>query len=397
MSTTHNTYDVVIIGGAIYGSSVAWWLTQMSGFDGRVLVVERDMSYENAATSHTNSCIRQQFSNPTNIAVSQFGAEFINNFRTFMGGDPEVPDLPLQSYGYMYLADTPEFAATLKQSQEVQQTLGAATRHMMPKEIASEYPFYMLDDILAANHNTVNEGYFDGGTMFDWFKRMARKNGVEYVADEVVAITRTGNKIDSVTLKSGGVIGCDVVVNATGTRGAITAQMAGLDIPIEARRRYTYIFDAAHPLDRDLPLTIDPSGVHIRTDGRYYLAGGPPDEDPAVDVDDFNADHGLWENKFWPIIATRIPQFEQIKLINMWVGHYDYNTLDQNAIIGPHPEVDNFMFINGFSGHGLQQAPAFGRGLAERIVYGEYRSLDLNPFYVDRVLRGEKFLEKAVI
>lgn len=397
MSTTHNTYDVVIIGGAIYGSSVAWWLTQMSGFDGRVLVVERDMSYENAATSHTNSCIRQQFSNPTNIAVSQFGAEFINNFRTFMGGDPEVPDLPLQSYGYMYLADTPEFAATLKQSQEVQQTLGAATRHMMPKEIASEYPFYMLNDILAANHNTVNEGYFDGGTMFDWFKRMARKNGVEYVADEVVAITRTGNKIDSVTLKSGGVIGCDVVVNATGTRGAITAQMAGLDIPIEARRRYTYIFDAAHPLDRDLPLTIDPSGVHIRTDGRYYLAGGPPDEDPAVDVDDFNADHGLWENKFWPIIATRIPQFEQIKLINMWVGHYDYNTLDQNAIIGPHPEVDNFMFINGFSGHGLQQAPAFGRGLAERIVYGEYRSLDLNPFYVDRVLRGEKFLEKAVI
>ena len=397
MSTTHSTYDVVIIGGAIYGSSVAWWLTQMSGFDGRVLVVERDMSYENAATSHTNSCIRQQFSNPTNIAVSQFGAEFINNFRVFMGDDPEVPDLPLQSYGYMYLADTPEFAATLKQSQEVQQRLGAATRHMTPKEIADEYPFYMLDDILAANHNTVNEGYFDGGTMFDWFKRMARKNGVEYVADEVVAMTRTGNKIGSVTLKSSGVVGCGVVVNATGTRGALTAQMAGLDIPIEARRRYTYIFDAAHPLDRDLPLTIDPSGVHIRTDGRYYLAGGPPDEDPAVDVDDFNADHGLWENKFWPIIATRIPQFEQIKLINMWVGHYDFNTLDQNAIIGPHPEVDNFMFINGFSGHGLQQSPAFGRGLAERIVHGEYRSLDLNPFYVDRVLRGEKFLEKAVI
>ena len=147
----------------------------------------------------------------------------------------------------------------------------------------------------------------------------------------------------------------------------------------------------------DLPLTIDPSGVHFRTDGRYYLAGGPPDDDPAVGHDDFIADHSLWEEKFWPVIASRIPQFEQIRLINSWVGHYDFNTLDQNAIVGPHPDLDNFMFVNGFSGHGLQQSPAIGRGLAELITYGEYRSLDLTSFSVTRVLSGEKFLEKAVI
>ncbi|WP_299960075.1 FAD-binding oxidoreductase [uncultured Roseobacter sp.] len=397
MTTQHQNYDVIIVGGAIYGSSVAWWLTQMPGFQGRILVVEKDPTYENAATSHTNSCIRQQFSNRVNIGVSQFGAEFIKNFRRFMGDDPEVPDLVLQSYGYMYLADTPEFAETLRESQKVQASLGAGTKFMTRDEIAAEYPFYRLDDILGANHNLVDEGYFDGGTMFDWFKRMARKNGVEYAHDEVTTITRDGNHVTGVTLKSGGSIACGALVNTAGTRGALLARMAGLDIPIEPRRRYTYIFDAAHPLDRDLPLTIDPTGVHMRTDGRYYLAGGPPDDDPAVDFDDFNADHGLWEEKFWPIIATRIPQFEEIKLINMWVGHYDYNTLDQNAIVGPHPEVSNFLFCNGFSGHGLQQSPALGRGLAEHIAYGEYRSLDLRPFYVDRVLRGEKFLEKAVI
>ncbi|WP_299782281.1 FAD-binding oxidoreductase [uncultured Roseobacter sp.] len=397
MTTQHQNYDVIIVGGAIYGSSVAWWLTQMPGFQGRVLVVEKDPTYENAATSHTNSCIRQQFSNRVNIGVSQFGAEFIKNFRRFMGDDPEVPDLVLQSYGYMYLADTPEFAETLRESQKVQASLGAGTKFMTRDEIAAEYPFYRLDDILGANHNLVDEGYFDGGTMFDWFKRMARKNGVEYAHDEVMAIARDGARVIGVTLKSGGTVACGTLVNAAGTRGALVARMAGLDIPIEPRRRYTYIFDAAHPLDRDLPLTIDPTGVHMRTDGRYYLAGGPPDDDPAVDFDDFNADHGLWEDKFWPIIATRIPQFEEIKLINMWVGHYDYNTLDQNAIVGPHPEVPNFLFCNGFSGHGLQQSPALGRGLAEHIAYGEYRSLDLRPFYVDRVLRGEKFLEKAVI
>lgn len=397
MTQQHNTYDVVIVGGAIYGSSVAWWLTQMPGFQGRVLVVEKDPSYAFAGTSLTNSCIRQQFSNETNIRVSQFGAEFIRDFRRFMGGDPEVPELTLQSYGYMYLADTPEFAATLREGQKVQASLGAGTVFMTRDQIAADYAFYQLDDIIGANHNRLNEGYFDGGTMFDWFRRKARQSGVEYVTDEVTGMTRSGPRVTSVTLKAGGTVGCGTVVNASGTRGAITAQMAGLDIPVEPRRRYTYIFDAAHPLDRDLPLTIDPSGVHMRTDGRYYLAGGPPDEDPAVDFDDFTADHALWEEKFWPIIATRIPQFEQIKLINMWVGHYDYNTLDQNAIIGPHPEVGNFMFCNGFSGHGLQQSPALGRGLAEQIAYGAYRTLDLTPFGVDRVLAGQKFLEKAVI
>ncbi len=396
MTTRYQSYDVIIVGGAIYGSSVAWWLTQMSGFQGRILVVEKDPTYEFAATSHTNSCIRQQFSNETNIRISQFGAEFVKSFPSFMN-DPDAPALALQSYGYMYLADTPDFAETLKDSQKVQAALGAGTRYMNRDEIAAAYPFYRLDDIIGANHNLVDEGYFDGGTMFDWFRRMARKNGVEYAHDKVIGLTRSGNRVGGVTLKSGGALSCGTLVNAAGTRGATLAQMAGLDIPVEPRKRYTYIFDAAQPLDRDLPLTIDPTGVHMRTDGRYYLAGGPPDDDPPVAVDDFAADHGLWEEKFWPVIATRIPQFERIKLINMWVGHYDYNTLDQNAIIGPHPELQNFLFCNGFSGHGLQQSPALGRGLAEHIAYGAYRSLDLAPFSVERVLAGETFLEKAVI
>ncbi len=397
MNPKHASYDVVIVGGGIYGSSIAWWLTQMAGFDGRILVIEKDPTYAQAATSLTNSCIRQQFSNPTNIAISQFGAEFIHNFQKFMGASDDVPALSLQNFGYLYLADTAAQADTLRESQQVQAQLGAGTQHMLRDEIAAAYPFYNLDDILAANHNRMNEGYFDGGTMFDCFRRIARKNGAEYLSDEVVAMTRVGTRVESVTLKSGATLSCGLVVNASGTRAAATARMAGLDIPVEARRRYTYIFDAAEPLDRDLPLTIDPSGVHFRTDGRYYMAGGGPDQNPAVDVDDFDADHSLWEEKFWPIIAHRIPQFERIKLVNMWVGHYDYNTLDQNAILGPHPEVSNFVFVNGFSGHGLQQAPAIGRGIAEWIAYGAYRSLDLAPFGVERVLRGEKFLEKAVI
>ncbi|MGB1148157.1 MAG: NAD(P)/FAD-dependent oxidoreductase, partial [Alphaproteobacteria bacterium] len=210
-------------------------------------------------------------------------------------------------------------------------------------------------------------------------------------------LNAAGTNVDSVTLATGEVISAGKVVNASGPRAVLTSRMVGVEMPVEPRKRYTFIFDAANPLDRDLPLTIDPSGVHMRTDGRYYLAGCPPDVDPAVDYDDFVEDHSIWEEKVWPIIANRIPQFEQIKLINSWAGHYAFNTLDQNAILGPHTKIGNFIFSNGFSGHGLQQSPAIGRGLSEMLIYNEYRSLDLSPFGFDRIEEGRPFLERAVI
>ncbi len=389
-------YDVVIIGGAMIGSSVAWWTARNPDFDGRILVVERDPSYEFASTSHTNSCIRQQFGTELNIRISQFGAEFIKNFRTFMD-DPDAPDIPIHAFGYLYLADTPAFAEILRDNQRLQAALGAGTRILTPDEMAEQWPFYDLDGILLGSHNPVDEGYFDGGTIFDWFRRKARALGVEYIRNEVTGIARGGDRVTGVTLASGERIGAGLIVNASGPRANLTAKMAGLDVPVEPRRRYTFIFDAADPLPKDLPLTIDPSGVHMRTDGRYYMAGCPPDDDPAVDPDDFTMDHGIWEQKVWPAIATRVPAFERVKLLNSWVGHYAYNRLDQNAVLGPHPEVANFLFANGFSGHGLQQAPAVGRGLSELIVHGAYRSLDLTPLGYDRIAANRPLLERAVI
>jgi glycine/D-amino acid oxidase-like deaminating enzyme len=297
----------------------------------------------------------------------------------------------------MYLADNEAFAEVLRQNQRLQAGFGAGTRIMTPDEIAAAYPFYNLDGILLGSHNLIDEGYFDGNTLFDWWRRKARRNGVEYVTNEVVAIGRSGGRVDSVTLKSGEVVAAATIVNASGPRAARTAAMAGLDIPVEPRRRYTFIFDAQTPLDRDLPLTIDPSGVHMRSDGRYYLCGCPPDDDPAVDFDDFHLDHAIWEDKLWPAIATRVPAFEAVKVINSWVGHYAYNTLDQNAIIGPHTEVSNFLFVNGFSGHGFQQSPAMGRGMSELITYGEFRTLDLSELGYTRIATGTPFLERAII
>jgi glycine/D-amino acid oxidase-like deaminating enzyme len=395
----NKSYDVVIVGGAMLGSSVAWFLTDNPDFNGKVLVVERDPTYEFSATAHTNSCIRQQFSAEINVRVSQFGVDFVKNFQNYMGNDPRVPKPTLQSFGYMYLADNQTFADSLNAAQKIQAACGAGTKHMTRDEIAAAYPFYQLDDIIAGNHNLIDEGYFDGGTLFDWWKRSAKERGVEYCTNQVVAMSKNaaGTRIESVTLQTGEVISCGTVVNASGPRAILTSRMAGIEIPIEPRKRFTFIFAAEKPLDRDLPLTIDPSGVHMRTDGLYYMAGGPPDVDPAVDYNDFKMDHSIWENKIWPAVANRVPQFEAIKLINSWVGHYDYNTLDQNAVLGPHTQVKNFMFVNGFSGHGFQQSPAMGRGLSELITYGSFRTLDLSPFGFDRIERNEPFMEKAII
>ena len=399
--TPQNTqYDVVIIGGAMMGASAAWFLSDDPDFDGSVLVVDRDLTYENTSTMHTNSCMRQQFSGELNVRISQFAADFVKNLRQYMGGDDRVPELAIRSFGYMYLADNDGFADVLRESQAVQIKAGAATQLMTPDQIKAAYPFYNVDDIVLGSINLVDEGFWDATAVFDWWRKSARARGVEYVENEVVAITKNaaGTRVESVTLKSGDVIACGQVLNASGPRAARTAEMAGIALPVEPRKRFSWIFAAEKPLDRDLPLTIDPSGVHVRENGGgTYQCGGHSDIDPAVDPEDFTMDHAIWESHVWPVLATRIPQFEAIKVQSEWAGHYAYNTFDHNAIMGPHMELSNFYFLNGFSGHGLQQSPAMGRGTAEIMVHGEYRSLDMAQFHFERIPAGRKIIEKAII
>lgn len=399
-SPKQKSYDVVIVGGAIMGASAAWFLSDNKDFNGSVLVVEKDPTYENCSTAHTNSCMRQQFSTELNVRISQFAADFVKNLRQYMGNDERVPELSIRSFGYMYLADNEDFANVLRESQKVQLGAGAATKLMTPEEILRDYPFYNVDDIVLGSINLVDEGFWDATAVFDWWRRSSRDRGVEYISNEVVAMSKNSNgtQVESITLKSGEVIACGKVLNASGPRASRTAQMAGIDVPVEPRKRFSWIFSAEQPLDRDLPLTIDPSGVHVRENGGgTYQCGGHSDYDPAVDYDDFAMDHDIWQSHVWPVLATRIPQFEAIKVTSEWAGHYSYNTFDHNAIMGPHTDVENFFFLNGFSGHGLQQSPAMGRGTAEMLTYGEYRSLDMSPFNYERIVTNTPIIEKAVI
>jgi len=389
-------YDVVIVGGAAMGSAAAWFLAANPDFSGSVLVVERDHNYTQSSTALSASCIRHQYSNPVNVKASMFGSEFIWSFRDTMDNDPEVPEIELRELGYLFLsgADT---AHILRENHQVQAACGAKTVLMSPDEVAAKFPFYNLEGIDLASFNGTGEGWFDGYTMMQWLRRKAREAGVEFLDNEVVAMARDGNTVTSVTLASGEEISCGTVVNCSGPRASRTARMAGLEVPVEPRKRCLFIFDCADDLGQPMPLTIDTSGVHCRSDGQYYLTGGVPEDDCAVDNNDFDVVYDEFDEQIWPALAYRVPAFERIKMVRGWAGHYAYNTLDQNAIVGRHPEVSNFIFCNGFSGHGFQQSPAMGRGVSELITYNGFRSLDMRELGYERVVSGTPFLEKAII
>ena len=396
------SYDVVVIGGAAVGSSVAFHLTTDPGFDGTVLVVERDPTYAGAATALSAASIRQQFSSPVNVRMSGYGLEMIRDFPHLMQVEDEPgPDLGFQPGGYLFLAATKAGADVLRGNHAVQRACGAATVLWTPEELAEAFPHLRTDDLALASYGGNGEGWFDNMGLVQGFRRKAMAQGAAYVRDEVVGIDAASG---TVTLASGVRIGAGAAVNAAGTRGARVARMAGIDIPVEPRKRTLFVFDCERSPEGTarvnggrLPLMIDPSGVFCRPEGRHFLAGAPPADDPAVDPDDFEPRWREFEETVWPVLAARSPAFEAIREVRRWAGHYDFNTLDQNAIVGRDPDLPWFVHASGFSGHGLQQSPAVGRAIAELIVHGAYRTLDLSALGVERVRAGRPLVEKAVV
>jgi glycine/D-amino acid oxidase-like deaminating enzyme len=393
------TADVVIVGGAAVGSAVAHYLTSDPAFSGRVVIVERDPTYAACATALSAASIRHQFSNPVNVAMSRYGTQVLRRFKADFGLDPGFHE-----GGYLFLAATQSQEATLAANHAVQKGLGADVVLWSQDRLAAAFPHLATDDILVASYGRSGEGWYDPVALMTGFRQSARTRGAEVIRAEVTGLTRDRDRITQVHLSDGTAIACGWVVNAAGCRGAQVAAMAGVDIPVAPRKRTVFVFDCRESPEGTarvnggrLPLMIDPSGVWCRPEGRLWLAGSAPDPDPDVDPDDLDPDHDQWEETVWPALAARVPAFEAVKVIRAWAGQYDMNTLDANAILGPHDEVSNFLFANGFSGHGLQQSPAVGRGLAEWIVHRRWVSLDLSPLGFDRVRAGQPFLERAVI
>ncbi len=377
--------DILICGGAVVGSSVAAHLVGL-GFSGRVVVVEPDPTYARAATALSASGIRRQFSNALNVRISGYGLEVIRSL-----------GLTFHEQGYLYLAATEAQAAALRANHAVQVAEGAEVELLEPDALAARFPHLETGDLRLAAHGLRGEGWFDNMGLLAAFRAQARAGGVVYLRDRVTRVDAARGWVTAVGLEGGETMACGAFVDAAGGQGAEVAALAGLALPVERRKRTVFAFASATPPPGRLPLTIDPSGVWFRPEGDRFIAACAPSPDPAVAADDFEPRHEEWEDVVWPALAARSRAFEALKLTRFWAGHYDMNTLDHNVVVGPHPEVGNFHFANGFSGHGLQQAPAIGRGLAELLAFGAYRSLDLTPLGYARVLAGAPCPEAAVI
>lgn len=387
--------DVAIIGGGAIGSAVAYFLLSDPAWKGRVTVIERDPSYKRASSALSASSIRQQFSTPENIRMSRFGFAFLSEIEKHLGVDGEPVDIGLRAGGYLYLA-APEHEAVLRENHAIQRRENAEIALLTPAELGARFPWLALDGVALGSLGLAGEGWFDGYGLMQAFRRKARALGAEYLAAEAVALERANARIAAVKLASGDTIACGTVVNAAGPWARSAAAMAGVALPVEARRRCIFVIDARRRLEPPA-LVIDTSGVFFRPEGDYFICGTSPAKEEDLHELPLDVDHSQFEETIWPALAARVPAFEAIKAINAWAGYYEYNTFDQNAVLGPHPEIGNFLFANGFSGHGIQQAPAAGRAVAELIAHGRYRSLDLSIFGYERIASGRPVVEKNVI
>jgi len=399
------SYDVVIVGGAVMGSAVAYHLSVNPDFGGSILIIERDASFTTSSTSLSAASIRQHFSNAVNVKMSQFGLEFIREFGDLMQieGEPK-PSLDFHEGGYLLLAGDKPQAQILSQNTQVQLDCGADIVLWEAGELKQAFPHLHGEGIELASYGRSGEGWFNNSGLMNGMRAKARALGCDYLIDEVVGLEVSASHVDCVKLKGGGEINCGMLVNATGPRAGALAQMAGIKLPVEPRKRTMFVFDCARSPEGTaqvnggrLPLMVTPSGVWCRPEGQYFLCGYDPSDDGAVAYDDFEPRHDEFENIIWPQLAETSPDFEAIKLVNYWAGHYEFNVFDQNAFIGADDTINNFFFLNGFSGHGLQHAPAAGRGLAELIIYGCYRGLDLSELGIGRFIENRPFIEREII
>jgi glycine/D-amino acid oxidase-like deaminating enzyme len=396
MQTNTARFDVAIVGAGIVGASIAWWLTRLQpGLS--VALIERDAGFEWASSQRSASSIRQQFSIPVNIEMSRFGLEFLSEAESLLSVDGESPAIGLTLPGYLYLASEAQ-AAGLRAQNAIQRAQGAAIDLLTPTELSARFPWLQTDDLALGAFGGGCEGWFDGPALHAAMVRSARAQGAQLIKAEAKGFAHSGSgklaRVSGVQLNDGRVIECGLAVNATGAWSRHLVASLGISLPVHARRRTVFVLSCPTPLP-DCPLIIDPSGFWFRPEGRQFIFGTTPDPD----TDDLPLEPNLMEfdEHTWAALAQRVPAFESVRVERAWAGYYEMNLFDHNALIGPWPGIEGLLIATGFSGHGMQQAPAAGRGIAELILNGRYTTLDLSALSPARLHSGQALIEANVI
>jgi len=385
-------YDVIIIGGGIMGSSTAYYFMQADN-SLKVAVIERDPSYARASTTLSLSNIRIQFSLKENIQISRYAMEVLDRFEAEMTVEDRVPKVYFHREGNLFLVDR-ENRDAAEQAFNLQKDLGCRIEWWPPEKIREQYPLYEPGQLVGGTYGP-DDGHIDAYAMLMAYKAKARSWGAEYIGDEVAQIQTAGSRVNGVTLADGRTLDARYVINCAGAWAARIAETAGVRLPVIPVKRQVFALDTAVKPDRPLPLTVLPSGMYFRSEtGGLILLGKSMDED-SVGFN-FSWDDKRFQEMLWPELAEFVPAFDRLKLVRGWAGLYAVNTLDGNAILGEWPELKGFYLANGFSGHGLQQAPAVGRYLSE-LILGQPLSLDLAIFSPQRILENKPLSEGGLV
>jgi FAD-dependent oxidoreductase domain-containing protein 1 len=383
---------VAIIGGGVIGAAAACFLARDFGV--RAVVIERDPAYRIASSALSASSIRQQFSAEINIRLSQHSLHFLRRIGEELEVDGERPQIGLTERGYLFLASAAG-RATLAANHAVQARCGADVVLLSVAELKARFGWLEVGDLAAASLGCSGEGWFDGYSVLQAFRRKAIALGVRFVAKEVSQLRARGAAL-SVVLDDGERIDADATLLAAGAWSAPLAAQLGFDLPVGPRKRDVFVFDSPASLP-GCPLVIDPSGFWFRPEGRGFIAGAPPRGEDRDGVALEDIDHGLFDEVIWPALAARIPAFEALRVTRAWAGYYEYNRFDQNGLVGRLPGYDDVFIACGFSGHGMQHAPAVGRAIAELIATGNYKTLDLVPLSPARIAANAPLRERNVI
>ncbi|KNC47486.1 FAD dependent oxidoreductase [Thecamonas trahens ATCC 50062] len=396
-------FDVAIVGGGVSGASTAYHLAAADP-SLTVAVFEQDPCYSRASSSLSAASIRHQYSTSLNVAISLFGSDFLRRAATTLAVDGcDPPNIGFVERGYLFLAGE-SGRSVLEENHAIQIAAGAKPTLLDPAGVAAAWPWMRAHDVAAASLGGPGEGWFDAYSLLMAYRNKARSLGVSFVADEVVKARRGADGgVAELTTVSGAALQVGTVVNAAGGWAHRVAQMCGASLPTRPHTRCVFVFETETNTAADCPMLIDRTGVWARPEGtKTFICGvsPPADRDPVVDVTDdlaFDVDYALFDDIIWPALANRAEVFEAIKVVHAWAGVYNMNPFDHNAILGYDPDVSNLIHAAGFSGHGLQQSPAVGRGLSELIIHGSYQTLDLSPFDYSRLLTDDPIVERNVV
>jgi glycine/D-amino acid oxidase-like deaminating enzyme len=386
------SYDVVIVGGGVVGSATAYYLTRADS-SLSVAVVERDPTYSRASSTLSLANVRIQFSLEQNVLISRYAMEVLGRFEQEMAVDGESPSIAYRREGNLFICDAAG-RENAEAALAMQRRLGGRVQWWSPARIGERYPLYQPQGYSGGTFGA-DDGHFDAYGVLMAYRRKARSQGAAYIKAEVTQILAAGRAVEGVRLADGQRLRSEHVVNCTGAWAGETARTAGVMLPVQPVKRQVFVIDPAVKPEGPLPLTVLPSGLYFRTEtGARLLLGKSMPED-AVGFD-FSWDDKRFMEILWPELAEFVPAFDTAKLMRGWAGLYAVNTMDGNAIIGEWPQIKGLYLANGFSGHGLQQAPAVGRYLSE-LLLEQPLSLDLSVFAPQRILDGRPLSESGLV